>query len=570
MNMVKKSLTIYFFFFFLLIICFVIQLKDQKMKIYLAKSFSFSNLSIIVETDFFDYHTFEKIWKPIIFDIPLYITSFYFFVHHENYFNQSKKRHKTGERKENLRKIKKIKWAKVIFSDLPENGYLPLLISSYGFDYYPPKIICYIDARNYDYKHKKSNNNNRNHLSYLFQPPDKERKSIFHTNLVQWITDSFYKHLNEPKLSSIFGFRSEITIPNNIQKIVGCDVVMTKEEIIRDLLFYTKNSMDSPSPFIALSMIDENKGYNSYDNLIINETIQKVNENTLTTQINQKFQCPELLNKKNFTFAVFIPCFKRNYFKAILSMFSKQITQPSFYLLIQNRYYVTLDVENKLSKYLKTNKRPIYKIWMINFNSFFILPNLITSLLNTDFVIRFDDDHIPLFKNITSYIVDRALKENQKNDTIIGHRSSTLNRRIYAFHDFYTIFCVKNEIDYVASPYIYRPQHMKLSGRMKPFFIAGGEDFQLSLVASIQCGTISLSANFNIEDRSNDWYMHIYDKEIDDYYNIHGFYSFPDYFSHFVYAYYIKIGYKPKCWIGFKLNKNRRINGAEYSHRSVF
>lgn len=105
MNMVKKSLTIYFFF--LLIICFVIQLKDQKMKIYFANSFSYSNLSIIVETDFFDYHTFEKIWKPIIFDIPLYITSFYFFVHHENYFYQSKKSIKLGKEKKIFEKSKK-------------------------------------------------------------------------------------------------------------------------------------------------------------------------------------------------------------------------------------------------------------------------------------------------------------------------------------------------------------------------------------------------------------------------------------------------------------------------------
>ena len=164
---------------------------DQSNYLYL----SISNLSIIIETDFFDYNIFEKVWKPIISDIPLYITSFYIFVHHKNHFNQT---NKATKRKENIYKIKNLKWAKVIISDLPENGYLPLMISSYGLNMYPPRIICYIDIRNYDY-----NKSNSNHFSELFKSPNENllinndySNHQFQSVISQWITNSFVKHLN--------------------------------------------------------------------------------------------------------------------------------------------------------------------------------------------------------------------------------------------------------------------------------------------------------------------------------------------------------------------------------------
>lgn len=567
----QTTVSFYYLFFLLLIFCYIVANFEQTNNLFISTS----NLSIIIETDFFDCDTFTKIWKPIITDIPLYITSFYFFVHYTNGLN------KTSKKKENLYEIKNLKWAKVVISDLPENGYLPLMISSYGLNMYPPTIILYINASNYDYnQRKKSGLNNKNHLSELFKPPSEnklinngfynENSHQFKTVLSKWITNSFYKHLNDPNLSSIFGFKTEIqTSIENRQNFVGCDVVMVKESIVRELLFYSNSTMNSQPSFLSLSMINSQKVHNSYD-LFSTETIGKIYG--IKPRINERFQCPKKLNetKKDYTFSIFIPCFKRNYFKGLFKNFSKQIYQPSYYVLIQNRYYVSLDVENKFYKYIKSNKRPIYKIWMVNFNSFFILPNLITSLLDTDFVIRFDDDHFPLFKNITKYVLDAAIKKNMKIDSIIGHRASVLNRRIFAFQRFGNIFCHHHNVDYVASPYIYRPQQMKISGRVKPFFLAGGEDFQLGLVASIQCGTMSYYLNFNIFDHSDDRKKHILDREIQKYYNDHRYNELPDYFSHSVYAYYIQIGYKPKCWNNFKLYENEKINGVEYKHKSFF
>ena len=551
-----------------------------------------SNISIIIETDHFDYDEFRKTWGHILSDIRFNVKSVYFYVHRHNKFSQSQKINTISfeSTKKSLlqMKAKNISFPRVIISDLPDNGYLPLMISSYTDDMYPLQAICYIDARNINYK---------SHISNLIYSHTTSKNL-----LAQWIEKSYEMHLRDPSLASVFGFQTQITInedflPKNyngdsqsesaktdrfVQKKVGCDIVMVKESIVRELLYYTKSSIDSPTPFLTLSLIDDHKVHNSYDNLISSNYIHNVDfypfsqqsrhANAIATRPLDHFKCPGNIAKNfnNVTFSVFIPCFKRNYFDQILSIMDNQTMQPSYYVLVQNRFYKDIDVEGELIHYLNNNIRPIYKVWMTNYNSFFVLPNLVTSLLNTDFVFRYDDDHIPQDDDIFSRALRREFILNTDHDTIIGDRLSILNIMVGNFHNEQSIRinCRGGEADYVASPYLYRPRQMKLSGRMKPLFLAGGEDAHFGLSAAIQCDTISKYFPFKVKDYSGDMYRHGIDQEIRNY--IHTNVHYSGHLIHNVYAYYVKIGLKPKCWRNFELDPRDRIDGAEYMHTTFF
>lgn len=564
---------------------------------YVNMFFKTSNISIIIEIDSFDYSYVSQAWGRVLSKIPFKVRTIYFYVHrHNTYLQNSKKKIEYLKKEEQmLKKLENMSFPRIVISDLPDNGYLPLMISSYTDDMYPLQTICYIDARNI------------NHKRHIWNLLSNSQNNV----LAKWIEDAYKMHLEDPSLASVFGFHTKVDLNNSennmIKKIVGCDLVMVKEKIVRELLYYTKCSLGSPSPFLALSMIDDQKVHNSFK-LIQNQFIQKVNffpfskpnHFSLSTHINEAFQCPSTLKGKsdNITFSVFIPCFKRNYFKLTLTRLSNETMQPEYYVLIQNRYYIDIDVENELQNYLRANPRPIYKIWMVNYNSFFVLPNLVTSLLNTDFVIRLDDDHIPDSDNrihdsgspihfegnrpvfdshmhdsydLMKTAVTSAFSENLNHDTILGDRPSVLNIVVGNFvnSDSIRISCRNPYVDYVASPYVYRPIQMKLAGRLKPFFLSGGEDAHFGLSASILCDTFSRHLKFKIKDFSADSKGHANDDEIRN--NVMSIEKiFDGELIHNVYAYYVKIGLKSKCWSNFVLDPRDKINGSVYSHQSFF
>lgn len=588
------------FFLFILLVS-----NNNKFKILISKYselginmfYGSSNISIIIETDSFDYQTFQDIWAPILSEIELKVQYVYFYVHKHNNFSPyifNKQNNQTlkqiEDQKQELKKLSNLSFPRIVISDLPDNGYLPLMISSYTDDMYPLRVICYIDARNID----KSQKNYRKHIADLiYNRPSPLSKSL----LTKWIEKSYLMHLNDLSVGSIFGFKTKVSInseflpknfdskhqnkPHNqiIEKVVGCDIVMAKETVIRELLYYTKSSMDSPSPFLTLSLINELKIHNSFENLLSNEFIEKVDffpfskKKEIERRPNEAFKCPDVYgdDKKNATFSIFVPCFRRNYFKLFFSMMRMQILQPSYYVLVQNRYHVYLDYESEFKKYFtSTSNRPVYKVWMLNYNSFFVLPNLITSLLNTDLVIRFDDDHIPTDSHILSHVVKWEFLESHIGDVIMGDRVSFLNINVGNFknQENFEIDCQGCPPDYVASPYIYRPHQMKLSGRIKPMFLAGGEDAHFGLSASILCDTISKHISFNVRDFSDDENRHEIDDEIIQYKqrNLH----YIGELIHNVYIYYVRIGLKPKCWKNFKLDPSDMINGSVYRHTPFF
>lgn len=579
------------------------EFKTMQARLYLSNInmlFGNSNISIIIETDSFDYKTFTEVWAPIITGINLELQSVYFYIHTPNKFtpnqinfrsNQTLK--KNEEQKSELKKLANLSWPRIVISDFPDNGYLPLMISSYTDEINPLKIICYIDARNLD----PTKDNYRKHIADLISDrPNNDRKH----RLSEWIEKSYQLHTTDRSIGSIFGYKTKIQINSEflpkiyttgpqkkqekgiIEKVVGCDIVMVKEPIVRELLYYTKSSMDSPSPFLALSLNNDLRIRNFYENLLSNEPIEKVdffpfskknNNQTIQERPNKAFKCPYPMgsNKEDASYSVFIPCYKRNYFRSIFSMMNMQTLQPSYYLIVQNRFHVYLDYETELRYYFTMeSSRPLYKVWMLNYNSFFILPNLVTSLLNTDFVVRLDDDHIPTNPNMMSHVVRYELLSNHHSDVILGDRASILNIYVGNFKERkkFEINCNGRHPDYVASPYIYRPIQMKLSGRLKPMFLAGGEDAHFGLSSAILCKTISKHISFNIRDLSGDGNGHEIDNEIiqykQKYVHVQGE------LIHCVYEYYVRIGLKPVCWKKFELDPRDMINGSVYLHSRFF
>lgn len=152
-------------------------------------------------------------------------------------------------------------------------------------------------------------------------------------------------------------------------------------------------------------------------------------------------------------------------------------------------------------------------------------------------------------------------------NAIFGDRQSLLFFKLdgFKYSDSISIQIRDNLSDYVASPYVYRPLFMKLSGRVRPLFLAGGEDLHLELPAKLLCNISSNQHSFQYDDLSNDANRHLLDNEVNMYY--HRYYQDMNTSLLFqLYRYYINMGYMPYCWQNFRLLEDEKINNSILNH----
>ena len=149
------------------------------------------------------------------------------------------------------------------------------------------------------------------------------------------------------------------------------------------LLHYTDSDTTHINPFIQFSCATQTKF-----TFIPFKYLQKSNLENIYGRFSINMKCPKFKDIFKPSLCVVIPAFKRNYFSSSFVSFSNQTYKPKFYVIIQNdnRKIFNLSLIQTL-----VNK-PVYHIWMKNWNSYFYLNHRISSVLPRDFILKYDDD----------------------------------------------------------------------------------------------------------------------------------------------------------------------------------
>lgn len=259
--------------------------------------------------------------------------------------------------------------------------------------------------------------------------------------------------------------------------------------------------------------------------------------------------CPIIEDKDKPTLCIILPNFKRNYFSFSFPAFSNQTYKPLFYVIIQNenRNYYNLSLIQEMVN------EPVYHIWMQNWNSFFFLNHRFASVMPCDFILKYDDDQWPLDHRLQEKLINTV----KGNNIILGKRGFLVKESYCDYSPKNFINVENNIVDHAAVPLIMRPGYIKLEARNNIYRLYGGEDIALCLNAYKFCNVTSKKIEMYLKELQNDGNNQRADKQIDFEYkkeknNFNLFKS--------IYCYFIRSGYIPRRWNGFKIPKKDYLN----------
>lgn len=409
-----------------------------------------------------------------------------------------------------------ITFPKLIYSNYPDTGYMPLVVALYGQN--PPEFILYSNQ-------------------------DNLRKVISD----DWIARAFAKLRMDNSTGVVFGGQTEYK-----GEKVGISLALIRSTVVRELLYYSNATSESIPPLLALSLLVRGSKSNKIKmEFYPSKSVVSATYTNLEGKYPVRLQyCPEVHPNSNHPkLAILMPHFKRVYTYQHLQEYAKQDFQPTFYLIFQNDNRFSLDFDN-LSTIVQ---QPIYHIWLYNWNSLFFLSNYASSLFNVDFVYRYDDD----MYSTEHGLHNRILKMANNKDVIIGDRFGFMNLPICDFNPQPKMIpCHGN--DHVATPTMFRPFHAKLDGRNNPHTYVGGEDIGMSISSNMFCGTGIRHVPMNVIAKHSDGKNHQGDSQIQHQYKIEKHEGRNLYFD--VYCHYIIGGYMPKCWTDYSGPGNRLEN----------
>ena len=400
---------------------------------------------------------------------------------------------------------------KVVQSNLPDSFYLPFVISLYGNKI--PELILFIEGD--------------------------ELKDNCYNSLIKWIYDT-YENLIKNHYDYIFG-NSQIV---NGDKI-GCSLLIINATIIEHLLYYTDSDISHINPFIQLSLATKTKfGFIQFDFVTKSKLIN------IYSKFSLNMNCPIINDKENPSLCIILPNFKRNYLNLSFTAFSNQTYKPNFYLIIQNdnRLYYNI------SSIQKIVDRPIYHIWMQNWNSFFFLNHRIASILPCDFVLKYDDDQWPNDYQLQEKLINIAKGKN----VIIGYRGFALQKPYCGYLPNNYTKLENNTVDHAAVPILMRPFYIKLEARNNVYRLFGGEDIALCLNSYKLCNVSAKLFNMQLVERQFDGNNQRGDKQIIDVFKKENDTNFNLFRN--IYCYYIRSGYIPRTWSGFRVPIKDELN----------
>jgi hypothetical protein len=403
------------------------------------------------------------------------------------------------------------KTIKIVQSNFPDSFYLPFVVSLYGQSI--PEFVLFIE--------------------------EKDITDNCENDLVKWFGIA-YKKLKENEYDYIFG-NSQIINGNKI----GCSLLLVKASIIEHLLYYTDSDTSHINPFIQLSLATKTKfSFIQFDNIKSSGLIN------LNGKFSSNMNCPLIKDKENPSLCILLPNFKRNYLDYSFNAFLNQTYQPKFYLFIQNEFRLYYN----LSLVQKKVDRPIYHIWMQNWNSFFFLNHRLASVIPCNFILKYDDDQWPSDNKLQENLINIA----KDNNIIIGNRGFSVPKSYCGYSQKKYSNIRNNIVDHAAVPILMRPFYIKLEARNKIFRLFGGEDIALSLNSYKLCQVTSKKIRMPLIERQKDGNNQRRDKQIISAFKNEKKNNF-DLFGN-IYCYLIRSGYIPRRWVEFKIPKKHVLN----------
>ena len=400
---------------------------------------------------------------------------------------------------------------KIVLSNFPDSIFLPFVISLYGNN--PPDYVLFIEGEEILLKDNKE--------------------------LMKWI-QLVYKKIKTYKYDYIFG---NFKIIN--EKKIGCTLLFSSSLIIQHLLYNTDSDTTHANPFIQLSLATQ-----TLFTFIKYKYTNKTNLDIINNKFSRNMNCPLINDKFQPSLCIILPTYKRNYFSNSFHAFSKQTYKPKFYLIIQNdniKNFNFTSIQNMVDE-------KVYHIWMQNWNSFFFLIHRISSILPCDFVLKYDDDQWPNDNELQQ----KLIKNIKNKNIILGFRGYFVKSSLCKYSPKY--FKEINPVfpDHVGVPLLIRPGYLKLDARNRIFRLYYAEDMSLSINSHNLCNVTSKRISMKIIERQKDGNNRAQDEQIikahknenDPHFNV----------LKYSYCFFVRSGYIPKKWGGFKISEKDFIN----------
>ena len=410
---------------------------------------------------------------------------------------------------------------KIVQSNFPDSLFLPFVVSLYGNTI--PEFVFFINGDDFI-------NNTK-------------------IDLLNWLKNAYMNIINDD-YDYIFG-NSQIIGDNKI----GCSLLLSKSSVIQHLLYHTNSDTTHLNPFIQLSISKQTK----FIFMQFNSAIEIPSLENIFSRPLENMKCPSINDTSKPSLGIMIPAFKRNYFSTSFVAFSHQTYKPNFYVIIQNDNLVHINI-SLIQKFVK---EPIYHIWMMNWNSFFILNFRLSSVFPCDFLLKYDDDQWPNDDQLQENLIKSIINKN----VILGYSGYILKKPVCGYSPNYLKEIDEDIYDHVAVPLIFRASYLKLDARIKIFRKYGSEDVSLSLNSYRLCNVTSKKIKMNLIEKQKDGNSQSIDKQILSAIKHEKIFNFDLLKSS--YCYYIHSGYIPKKWGDFHIPYNELLN-ISIGNKSLF
>jgi hypothetical protein len=237
--------------------------------------------------------------------------------------------------------------------------------------------------------------------------------------------------------------------------------------------------------------------------------------------------------------AVVLPAFKRDYMEALVGSLVRQIQAPTRIFFLQNRMHVLLNFSAIRAAARGT---PVCHVWCTNWNSFFYLTYVLVMFLPERFVVKIDDDNIPIDRTGIRRFVKAAVPRN----SIVGRGGAAIGKRWCRLRP--KVAPPTEEVDHVSWVVLFDPRAAKVMNRFRWQTKITAEDVALSLGNALECGTKSLRIPFKVQLFQADGKTQAGDREIMSNWPKNHVDPFASAYCHIVFA-----GYRPVRWINFSI-----------------
>jgi hypothetical protein len=217
----------------------------------------------------------------------------------------------------------------------------------------------------------------------------------------------------------------------------------------------------------------------------------------------------------------------------------RQTHLPTRIFILQNRMHVLL---NFTSIYAATGNMSVLHVWCTNWNSFFFLTYVLVRFVPERFVIKVDDDNIPIDRTGFANYLNVAIRE----DTIIGRLGWVIDSSWCGVSP--RIGPSSNYSDHVAALVLFDSRACKIMHRFRWHTYLSAEDVAIGVSNALECGTTSRVIPFEIGDYGYDGRNHGADPEISRELAKQSDWAFMLQYCHAIFG-----GFRPNRWRDFQV-----------------